>query len=256
MVCQGITRLRHGGAKFLAAASLFVLAAPFLCAQGARGAGAKSASTRSASTPANLEAALTQMDQAATNFKNAEAEFVWDQYEKVVDVTDTQKGRIYFRRQNRETQMLADVSEPDRKYVLLSEGKIRVYQPKPDLEQVYDVGKHRNEVESFLVMGFGGRGHDLLKSFDVTHDGFENVDGVETVKLTLVPKLPKVRNMFSSIVLWVDTRDDISRKQQFFEPSGDYRVLHYMHIKVNQKLPAGVFKLNTTNKTSVVRPQG
>ena len=47
---------------------------------------------------------------------------------------------------------------------------------------VYNTGKNREEVESFLVLGFGGRGHDLLKSFDVKYLGNEKVDGLDTRK--------------------------------------------------------------------------
>jgi len=61
--------------------------------------------------------------------------------------------------------------------------------------------------------------------------------------------------MFARIVLWVDTARDVSLKQQAFEPSGDYRTATYKNIEMNQKIPDDVFKLKTTNKTKVVRPQ-
>ncbi len=51
----------------------------------------------SASKPA-LESVLSQMDAGAARFRNAEADFKADTYQKVVDETDTQSGTIYFRR--------------------------------------------------------------------------------------------------------------------------------------------------------------
>ena len=75
---------------------------------------------------AELERVLGQMDAAAKNFKSTEASFVWDQYQKVIDETDTQKGRIYFRREGGEIEMAADLVEPDRKYVIYSGGKVQV----------------------------------------------------------------------------------------------------------------------------------
>jgi len=68
------------------------------------------------------------MDTAARSFRTTEASFVWDQYQKVIDETDKQKGKIYFRRQDKDTQMAADISEPDKKYVLYTNAKIQVYQ--------------------------------------------------------------------------------------------------------------------------------
>jgi len=209
-----------------------------------------------AQTNADLERVLGQMDNAAAKFRSTEAIFVWNQYAKVVDETDTQKGRIYFRRTGSDTQMAADVMEPDKKYVVYSEGKVQLYQPKIDQVTVYNTGKDKAAVESFLVLGFGGGGHDLLKSFDVKYVGTETVDGVETAKLELTPKSEKLRNTFARILLWIDPARGISVQQQFFEPSGDYRLAKYSDIQLNQKIPDQAFKLKTTGKTKVVSPQG
>ena len=53
------------------------------------------------------------MDKTAASFRSAEASFVWDQYQKVVDETDTQKGKVFYRRSGKDTQMAADISQPD-----------------------------------------------------------------------------------------------------------------------------------------------
>ena len=52
----------------------------------------------------------------------------------------------------------------------------------------YSAGKNRSEIESFLVLGFGGSGHELLKSYDVKFLGTETVDKVAAGKLELIPK--------------------------------------------------------------------
>jgi len=195
------------------------------------------------------------MDAAARNFHSAEASFVWDQYQKVVDETDSEKGTIYFRRQDNETQMAADISEPDKKYVVYSGGKVQVYQPKIDQVNEYNAGKNRSDLESFLVLGFGGSGHDLLKSYEVKLLGSENVGGVDAAKLELIPKSEKLHNNIARILLWIDPSPGVSVQQQFFEPDGNYRLAKYSDIQVNQKLPDGVFKLKTTSKTKTISSQ-
>ena len=122
-------------------------------------------------------------------------------------------------------------------------------------------GKNRDEVESFLVLGFGGRGHDLAKLFDVSFQGYEEVGGVRAAKLDLVPKTAKGKSIFDHIVLWIDTTEGsrtrgVSVQQQFFEPQGDYRLARYSNIKLNQNIPNDVFKLKTTGRTKVINPQG
>ncbi len=204
----------------------------------------------------DLEKVLNQMDAVAASFKTAEADFVWDQYTKVVNETDTQSGKVYFRRSSKEIEMAADIVQPAQKYVLYQDSTVRVYEPRIDQVTLYKTGKNRAEVESFLVLGFGGRGHDLEKSFEVSFQGYEQAGGVRAAKLNLVPKTVKGKNIFDHIILWIDPARGISVEQQFVEPQGDYRLAKYSNIKLNQSIPGDVFKLKTTGRTRMINPQG
>ncbi len=204
----------------------------------------------------SLEVILKSMDQAAANFKTAQCDFVWDQYQKVVDEHDFQKGTMYFRRQGSDVQMAADITSPDKKYVLFTGGLVSVYQPSINQVTEYNSGKKKSDFESFLVLGFGGSGHDLEKSFDVEYAGSEQVQGVNAGKLELIPKSPKVKGMFSMITLWIDPARGVSVQQRFQEPSGDYRLAKYDNIRLNEKISNDVFKLKTNSKTKVLRPNG
>ena len=207
-----------------------------------------------ADSNSRLETVLKQMDTASGQFRNAEADFVWDQYQKVVNETDTQKGKVYYRRTGKgDIQMMANIQSPEQKYVLYADGKVRLYQPRIQQINEYDAGKNRDQFQSFLVLGFGGAGHDLLKQFDVNFGGDEELDGVKTAKLELVPKAANVKNMFNQIVIWIDAPRGISLKQQFFEPSGDYRIAHYTNIKLNGKVPDDAFKLHTSGSVKTVK---
>jgi len=204
----------------------------------------------------SLEAILNSMDQAAANFHSAQTDFVWDQYQKVVDEHDLQKGTMYFRRQGGEVQMAADITSPDKKYVLFSEGMVNVYVPSAEQVTQYNAGKNKADFETFLVLGFGGSGSDLQKSFDVKYTGMEQVQGVNAGKLELTPKSQKVRNMFATITLWIDPARGVSVQQKLLEPSGDYRLAQYSNIQLNKKINGDAFKLKTTSKTKYVRPNG
>jgi outer membrane lipoprotein-sorting protein len=205
----------------------------------------------------DLERVLGQMDSAAANFRTTEASVVWEQYQRVVDERDTEKGKVYFRRAGNAIQMAADIAEPDQKYVVFTDSKVQVYQPRIDRVTVYNPGKNREEFESFLVLGFGGRGHDLLKSFEVKYLGREKVDTVETAQLELVPRSTRIRNNVERILLWIDPARGISVQQQFFfGNSGDYRLAKYADIKVNEKISDAAFKLKTNSRTKFISPQG
>ena len=198
---------------------------------------------------ADLDAVLKKMDAAAASFRSTQADFEWDTYEKVIDeIDEIQTGTIYFRRTGKDIEMMADVKmagsdltklKPEPKYVLYSNGKVSMYQPKPDQVTVYD----------------------LVKAFDVTYLGPETINGVvtahgvATAKLQLIPKSDKVRNTYNRILLWIDLDKGISVQQQFFSPQGDFRLTKYSSIN-EKKIPDDVFKLKTTGKTQTISPKG
>lgn len=204
-----------------------------------------------ASNSGSLDAVLKKMDAAAASFHSTQADFEWDQYQKVVDETDVQKGVIYFRRSGQQIEMMAHVKDPDQKFVLYKDGKLQVYQPKIEQLIVHDMGNSRNDLESYLVLGFGGSGQDLSKAFDVTYGGDETVDGIATGKLQLIPKAEKVKNTFTQIILWIDMARGISIQQKFITPQGDFRLAKYSNIRTD-KLGNDIFQIKTTGKTQTI----
>jgi outer membrane lipoprotein-sorting protein len=174
----------------------------------------------------------------------------------VVDETDSQRGTVYYRRVGKEIEMMADIKQPDPKSVLYKDGKLQVYQPKIDQVMEYPAGTNRGEIESYLVLGFGGSGEDLIKSFDVSYVGEETVSGIATAKLQLIPKSEKFRNNVSKILLWIDLSRGISVQQQFFQGQGDYRLAKYSGVQMKAKIGNDVFQLKTTKKTQFVSPRG
>jgi outer membrane lipoprotein-sorting protein len=209
------------------------------------------------SSPAgsDLDSVLTQMDRKSTNFKDANADFQADQYQKVVEETDVQKGQIFFKRSGDGMDAALKIISPATRFVVFRRGKLRVYDPRIDQVTERDESKNKSDVEAFMSLGFGGRGHDLQKAYDLKLAGWETVDGVKTAKLELVAKSARFRGIYSKVVLWIDPERDVSLKQQFFEPSEDYRLVHYTNIKMNTKFSDDVFKLNTTSGTKVITPQ-
>jgi outer membrane lipoprotein-sorting protein len=239
---------------------IFTLALAALTLAGASNQEAKPAD------PAALDSVLRKMDAVAANFTTAQANFQWETYQKVIDeVVDDQTGIIYYRKSNKQIEMMAEVKragssassmKDEPKFVLLSGGKVRLYQPKTDQVTEFDLGKNQSDFESYIVLGFGASGQDLQKNFDVTYMGPETIDGVKTAKLQLIPKSQKVKNTYSQIFLWIDLDRGVSVQQQLFQPQGDYRLAKYSQIKLHEKISDDVFKLKTTSKTQTVTPKG
>jgi outer membrane lipoprotein-sorting protein len=201
----------------------------------------------------DLEKVLSSMDNAAVNFHSAKVDFAADLYEAVVKEHTNQKGFMYIRKAGGKIEMYADFNIPadQRKQVLFKDGEVQLYNPIAKTKSCYNAEKNKEAFQSFLVLGFGSRGHDLDQQFAVKYGGAEDVSGIKTAKLELTPKSARVRNMFDRIVLWIDSRG-LSVQQQFLQSSGDYRLVQYSNIAINESLPHDAFKLKTTGKTTVV----
>ena len=174
----------------------------------------------------------------------------------VVQSTDTQTGVIYFDGSGANTRVAVDIEKADgqasKKTIVYSGGVLQFYQPQIDQMTVFHARDKQAQYESYLTLGFGGSGSDLEKSWNITYQGMETIDGVQTAKLDLVSKDAGVRANFSHVTIWVDPTRDVSLKQILYEPSGDTRTAYYKDIQYNKKISASVFKIKTDSKTQVV----
>lgn len=200
----------------------------------------------------SLDQVLRRMDANAAKFSTAQAEFVWTPYNSVINESEApDKGKIYFRKAGSEIQMAAMIQPPDDQLIVFSGEKVQVYKPRTKVLDVYDVSAHKDEVESFLVLGFGSSGEDLRKSFDVKYLGDEKIGNVQTGHLQLIPLAEKVKKSFPRIDLWIDPQG-LSRRQQLFQTGGDYRMADYSNIRLNEKVPDSAFKIKTSGPTRTV----
>ncbi|HZQ20199.1 MAG TPA: outer membrane lipoprotein carrier protein LolA [Terriglobales bacterium] len=200
----------------------------------------------------DLDSVLQKLDQTAENFRTAQANFVWTTFNSVVSEEEKpQTGKIYFERSGSETKMAAHLDAPDSEVIIFSGGKIEIYKKRLETVDVYNAGAHREEFETFLVLGFGSSGKEMRTSFDVKYQGDEKIAGVDIAKLDLVPKAENIRNHFPEIILWIDLQRGVSLQQKLMEPNGDYRLAKYSAIDLKHKIPAKIFNLKPSGKTTV-----
>lgn len=200
----------------------------------------------------DLDSVLQKLDKTAENFHTAQANFTWTTFNSVVNEAEKpQTGKIYFERSGAEIKMAAYLDPPDAEQIIFSEGRIEIYKKKLGTVDVYNAGAHREEFETFLVLGFGSSGSEMRKSFDVKYGGEEKIDGLDTAKLDLTPKAENIRNHFPDIILWIDLQEGVSLQEKLMEPNGDYRLAKYSDIDLKRKIPGKVFKLETSGKTTV-----
>jgi outer membrane lipoprotein-sorting protein len=208
------------------------------------------ASLHAQPNPGHLDQVLRQMDAASLKFQSTEADFEWDTYERVVKQTTMQKGTIYFKKLGTAPAMGAKIISPSIKIIEFRNGILRLFDPGVDHLTTIDATKNRAQLESFLTVGFGGSGNDLLKAWTISDLGDETIDGVQTAKLDLVPRDPAVRKNCTHMTIWVDPVRGIKLKQSLYMPSEDYQTAVYTHIKYNQRVDEKPYQIKTDNKTT------
>lgn len=209
------------------------------------------------STEDDLTVVLSKMNKSSGSFSAAQADFTSVTYQKLVDEKDTQNGHIYFRRAKAKNgvEVAFEIGGPAPKQVVYQKGILRVYEKKINQITERNVAKSQADVDAFLSLGFGASGDDLKHDYDVKFGDWEPIDSTRTARLELVPKNQKLRNTYPRILLWIDPEKDILLQQQFFENSGDYRLVHYTNMKLSNKLPDDKFQLKTSGKVTTVQAQ-
>lgn len=200
------------------------------------------------------EGVLAMMDKSAADFRSLTADLEHIKYTDVVKDTSTETGQIFVRR---DQKMRIEIAKPDPRTILRTGDSLFVYTPKIKRVEEYDLGKNRAMVDQYVLLGFGSKSQNILKSYDVALTGEEEIDHRKTFVLELTPKSEEVRRQITKIQMWIDPSSWLPVQQKFFEAgSGDYFLSHYSNMMKNLKISDSKFKQDWPKDASRVKPRG
>ncbi|MFZ0978949.1 MAG: outer membrane lipoprotein-sorting protein [Candidatus Acidiferrales bacterium] len=201
----------------------------------------------------SLESILKQLDEEAKDFHSLAADVERTKVTVVVDDRSTEIGTILVRGD----KMLLDMKTPDPRMILRTGDTLYVYTPGLKRVEEYNLGKNKQAVEQFLLLGFGTAGAELRKGYLITVMPEVTIGDHRTVELELTPKLDAVRAQISKIQIWLDESTWLPVQQQFYETgSGDYSIVKYSKIVRNAPVPESNFKPHWPKGTEKIKPQG
>jgi outer membrane lipoprotein-sorting protein len=226
-------------------------AAAFLAAGACALAGA---TPRRKSTAFDLKEILTRMNEAGKHLRTVSARLEYTKVTVLVNDRSTEYGQLDFRN-GKSPEILLKFEKPDPKVILFKKNKAEIFLPKTNQIQEYDLEKHSDLVQQFLLLGFGSDTNDLTKSYDIKFTGEEQLGGDSAVVLELTPRESKVASQLSKIQLWISEESWLPIQQKFFEPGGDYLLTHYTSVRVNRAMPSSTFRLNAPRDAQRVKMQ-
>ena len=204
--------------------------------------------------PASTENVLAMMDKSASDFKSLTADLDNTKYTDVVKDSSTETGHILVRK---DQKMRIEIVKPDPRTILRTGDSLFVYTPKIKRVEEYDLGKNRAMVDQYVLLGFGTKSQNMLKSYDVKLTGEEQLDGKKTFVLELTPKSDDVRRQITKIQMWIDRSSWLPIQQKFFETGGgDYIQFHYSNVMKNLKISDSRFKQDWPKDANRVKPRG
>lgn len=195
---------------------------------------------------------LAQMDIVAKDFHSLSADVERTKVTVVVNDRSTENGSVLVRGE----KMLLQLKAPDERTILKTGDNLYIYTPGLKRVEEYNLGKNRDLVDQFLLLGFGTKGTELKKGYSIKIVGEDRIDDKKTIELELTPKSESVRNQISKIQLWLDESTWLPAQQRFDEAgSGDYSIVRYSKIVLNPRISDSEFKPHWPKGTAKIKPQ-
>jgi outer membrane lipoprotein-sorting protein len=199
------------------------------------------------------DSVLAIMDKSAQDFHTLTADIEHIKYTEVVKDTSTETGKLLVRR---DEKMRIEFYQPDRRTILRIGDSLFVFTPKINRVEEYDLGKNREMVDQYVLLGFGTKSENVRKSYEVNVMGETELDTKKTVQIELIPKSEQMRKQIAKIQMWIDESSWLPVQQKFFETgSGDYLIFHYTNVKKNLKIGDNQFKQDWPKGVTRTKPR-
>ena len=203
-----------------------------------------------------LGAVQARMDKSAAEFAGLSARVKKVSYTAVIKDSSAESGTFMIKKvKPGDVRVRMEIDTPDARSIALSRKKYEIFLPKINTVQEYDLTQYGRLVDQFLLLGFGTPVRDITKSYDMVVAGTETIDGKQTTRVELRPKLASVKEHLKLVEIWIPMNDGNPIQQKFLQPSGDYTLSTYMDVKVNPLLKDADVQLTLPKNVKREKPQ-
>lgn len=208
--------------------------------------------------PVNPEL-LQRLDAGAARFQAMSGQVTYLTHTDVIDENSTETGNVVMKKvAPGEVQGLINFTAPNKRSVTFEKRSVQIYFPKINTLQIYDLEKHGEQLDKFLMIGFGTSGIELARDYTMTELGVEAVKGMpgtQAIHLELIPKSAEARQYVKKVELWIPEHGDAyPLREKISEPSGDSRTMTYSDLKINPPLQPEALKLKLPPGVKTERP--
>jgi outer membrane lipoprotein-sorting protein len=191
---------------------------------------------------------LQRLDSGAAHFLSMSATVTYLTHTDVIDENSTETGEVVMKKvAPGEVQGLINFTAPNQRTVTFEKRSVQIYYPKIKTVQVYDLQEHGEQLDKFLMIGFGTSGSELAKDYTMTVAGIDAMKGEGSgpaIHIELIPKSGQAREYIKKLELWIPEHGDpYPLREKITEPSGNSSTMTYADLKINPSLPPEALKL-------------
>ncbi len=207
-------------------------------------------------TTAPQAAILDRMDRAAAQFRGMTAAVKHTSHTDVIHEDSVATGHVKMRKVHAgSVEGLIDFTTPDPKTYLFAKRTAKIYTPASRTLEVIDLGKHGEQLDQFLMIGFGTSRADLEHGYAVKLEGQEKLGGRDTVHLVLTPRSKEAAQYVTTVDLWIAADTGYPVREKVLQPSHDYVQVDYSNVVINPLLSDADFKLQLPKDVQTIYPQ-
>jgi outer membrane lipoprotein-sorting protein len=218
-----------------------------------------------ASVPSSAPAAdvlhdlLARMDKAASSFKAMTGKVTYVTHTDVLNEDSKETGNVVMQKiAPGEVAGLIDFLTPDPRTVHFEKRSLEIYYPKIKTVNKWDLGKHGEQLDQFIMIGFGTSGTQLARDYAVKvlpNDQGAGPQDIPTIRLELIPKADEARHYLQKLELWIPaTGDPYPVREKISQSSGDYRLVSYSDLKINPLLKPDALQLKLPHGVKFEQP--
>jgi outer membrane lipoprotein-sorting protein len=162
-----------------------------------------------------------------------------------------ESGSFLFLKSKEEVFLRREISKPQPSSLVIADGQAIFYQPILKQAHHHRLGNSRDKTE-FMILGFGSDRESLETAYEISLLGDEQLDGVKTYQIEMLPRSEKAQAYFTRIILWIDSKRWIPVQQKLVEPTDDYLLVRFYNIILNPRLRPRDFKITLPKDTQIV----
>jgi outer membrane lipoprotein-sorting protein len=195
---------------------------------------------------------LARIDKTAAGFRSLSATMQRTEFTAVLNENTQSTGALRLKRSGNQLIGIIDFNAPDVLRIELRNRQVTKYYPKANTAEIYDVSQYGQQLDQFLLIGFGTSSRELKNDYEIKLAGSDALPSGKTSRLELTPKRGKARELLTKIELWIPENEGYAIQEKLHEKSKDYKLIVYSDVKLNPPLEEASLQLQlppTVKKT-------